>query len=128
MFIYKYKCLYIIYNGQANLIKNIKDKRTKYGTDLGNIMRVNEVYPKNNIGRNLGYPRGDYILCTLCNFYIKKSHYSHHCMDCDICIENYDHHCPWTGHCIGKNNKFTFFILLFNKLSSKICFSEFFGF
>lgn len=73
---------------------------------------INPGYPKNNIGRNLGYPRGDYILCTLCNFYIKKSHYSHHCMDCDICIENYDHHCPWTGHCIGKNNLYSFYIFV----------------
>ena len=34
----------------TNIFIPLKDKRTKYGTDLGNIMRVNEVYPKNNIG------------------------------------------------------------------------------
>ena len=72
----------------------------------------NPGYPKNNFGRNFGYPRSEYTFCSLCNFYIKKSHYTHHCMDCDICIENYDHHCPWTGHCIGKNNIYTFYVFI----------------
>ena len=70
----------------------------------------NPGYPKNDLGRKLGYPRSDYYLCTLCNFYVKKSKYAHHCLDCDICIENYDHHCPWTGHCIGKNNIYSFYV------------------
>ena len=30
----------------TNTFVSLKDKRTKYGTDLGNIIRVNEVYPK----------------------------------------------------------------------------------
>ena len=72
----------------------------------------NPGYPKNNFGRNFGYPRSEYTLCSSCNFYVKKSHYSHHCFDCDICIENYDHHCPWTGHCIGKNNIYTFYVFI----------------
>ena len=25
-----------------------------------------------------------------------------HCYDCDACVEELDHHCPWTGKCIGK--------------------------
>ena len=32
------------------LIKNI----SKYGMNLGNAMRINEVYPKNNIGVMIG--------------------------------------------------------------------------
>ena len=27
-----------------------------------------------------------------------------HCPDCNVCVEGYDHHCPWMGICIGKRN------------------------
>ena len=74
----------------------------------------NPGYPKNDFGRNFGYPRGEYYLCNLCNFYLNKKKYPHHCLDCDICIENYDHHCPWTGHCIGKNNIYSFYVFIFS--------------
>ena len=72
----------------------------------------NPGYPKNDIGRNFGYPRGEYYYCSKCKFYVKNRRYVHHCFDCDICIENHDHHCPWTGHCIGKNNYISFFIFI----------------
>ena len=36
-----------------------------------------------------------------------------HCMDCRVCIEEYDHHCPWTGKCIGKRNVRYFYAWLF---------------
>ena len=72
----------------------------------------NPGYPKNDIGRRIGQPRDQYYLCTLCHFYVKKSRYAHHCFDCDICIENHDHHCPWTGHCIGRNNYYSFFVFV----------------
>ncbi|KAL7551695.1 hypothetical protein ACHAWF_015269 [Thalassiosira exigua] len=32
-----------------------------------------------------------------------------HCAECGVCIEGYDHHCPWMGTCIGKRN-FTAFM------------------
>ena len=72
----------------------------------------NPGYPKNDAGRNLGHPRDEYYFCNLCHFYVKKNKYAHHCFDCDICIENQDHHCPWTSHCIGKNNYYSFYIFI----------------
>eukprot|EP00753_Platysulcus_tardus_P002997 PLAT12149.1.p1 GENE.PLAT12149.1~~PLAT12149.1.p1 ORF type:complete len:201 (-),score=45.53 PLAT12149.1:150-752(-) len=32
-----------------------------------------------------------------------------HCSECGVCIEGYDHHCPWMGQCIGKNNLSSFY-------------------
>ena len=73
---------------------------------------INPGYPRNTLGRTFGIPKNDYYFCDHCKFYLKKSSYGTHCDFCDICIEDYDHHCAWTGHCIGKNNKISFFIMV----------------
>ena len=72
----------------------------------------NPGYPKNDMGRNFGSPRDEFHYCKICRFYLRKNKYASHCFDCDICIENYDHHCPWTGHCIGRNNYYSFYIFI----------------
>ena len=73
---------------------------------------INPGYPKNDLGRNYGSPNKDYYYCNLCHFYVRRDKFASHCFDCDICIENFDHHCPWTGHCIGKNNLYSFYIFI----------------
>ena len=50
------------------------------------------------------------LYCSRCK--IKRPVLSHHCYDCDLCILDLDHHCPWTGKCIGRGNLWFFYIFL----------------
>ena len=50
-------------------------------------------------------------MCVWCN--VEKLPRMHHCYECNACIEELDHHCPWTGKCIGKKNIFYFRSYLF---------------
>ena len=82
---------------------------------------INPGYPKNNNERRNGYPREEFYFCSVCKFYAKKSTDASHCDDCGICIEGLDHHCPWTSHCVGKNNTISFYIFIISTLFS-ICY------
>ena len=48
--------------------------------------------------------------CPYC--LVKKTYRSLHCLICQKCIEDFDHHCFWVGNCIGKDNYTLFFIFL----------------
>ena len=73
---------------------------------------VNPGFPKNDIGRQTGIPKEQYKFCPECKFYYDLTKKVNHCFDCGICIEGYDHHCPWTSKCIGKNNLFSFYFFM----------------
>ena len=53
----------------------------------------------------------NYQQCAVCNIIIPKSFKAEHCVKCGICIIKRHHHCPWTGKCVGRDNKkiFLFF-------------------
>jgi len=36
----------------------------------------------------------------------------HHCVNCDKCMEFYDHHCNFLGNCISDRNKIAFYTIL----------------
>jgi len=48
--------------------------------------------------------------CLKCKIIKEKD--TVHCYDCRVCIKGYDHHCPWTGKCIGAGNIYPFYAFL----------------
>ena len=48
--------------------------------------------------------------CPYC--LVKKTYRSMHCLVCQKCIYDFDHHCFWVGNCVGKNNYSLFFVFL----------------
>ena len=43
------------------------------------------------------------------NCLIKINYRTKHCIICEKCVDEFDHHCFWVGNCIGKNNFSLFF-------------------
>ncbi|CAG9321408.1 unnamed protein product [Blepharisma stoltei] len=56
--------------------------------------------------------------CERCE--IVKNARTTHCDECGVCIDEYDHHCPWTSKCIGKNNLIFFYGFLIGLLCTFI--------
>ena len=48
--------------------------------------------------------------CSKCM--IVKPKMVKHCHYCDVCFENWDHHCPWTTKCVAGRNLVIFYIFL----------------
>ena len=94
---------------------------------------VNPGIPKYDEKAITGEPREKYRFCELCKIWVNMDNNTAHCFDCNVCVEGYDHHCPWTGKCIGKNNLkyfytflmsvlfiFSYFVLVMTQMQSKM--------
>lgn len=46
--------------------------------------------------------------CKTCKTIARKDIYTEHCSFCEYCVEELDHHCPWSSKCIGKGNMIAF--------------------
>ena len=65
-----------------------------------------------------------YEKCSKCNIITPKFFKISHCSKCGVCVRKQDHHCPWTGKCIGKNNAIFFhgfIIFLFLYITVVFC-------
>eukprot|EP00825_Cyclidium_porcatum_P012676 TRINITY_DN16624_c0_g1_i1.p1 TRINITY_DN16624_c0_g1~~TRINITY_DN16624_c0_g1_i1.p1 ORF type:complete len:247 (-),score=42.59 TRINITY_DN16624_c0_g1_i1:182-922(-) len=54
-------------------------------------------------------------ICATCH--LRQFPKTAHCDECGVCILNYDHHCPWTGKCIGKGNAVFFYSFIITTFS-----------
>jgi hypothetical protein len=59
-----------------------------------------------------------YDICSVCESLtnVQAMKITYHCYCCDICIEDYDHHCPWTSKCVGGGNLLPFYVFVASTL------------
>ena len=69
---------------------------------------------KNDPVRQKNCPSNCKVKCAQCQVWRPMG--ATHCYDCDACVHELDHHCPWTGKCIGRRT-----ITLFYVFNSTLC-------
>jgi len=75
----------------------------------GSVVKGNRGYTETPQGEEEGWR-----YCDFCSLYQPPD--AAHCSQCNVCVEGYDHHCPWMGTCIGKRNHKAFILFNFSWL------------
>ena len=71
---------------------------------------------KKNTSHDLGTLLDIYEATSICaDCKVIKTPRSRHCNLCDICVDRFDHHCPWVNNCIGKGNYARFYSFVFTQ-------------
>ena len=73
---------------------------------------INPGYPKHDEDSLNNKNQRNNKFCEVCKIWVNTNIKTKHCNFCNICVEKMDHHCPWTGKCIGKRNLFPFYIFI----------------
>ena len=71
-----------------------------------------EYYSKIFISQNPDINPSGLVKCSKCNIVVPKHFRLSHCDICQVCVKKYDHHCPWTGKCIGEKNIIPFYVFI----------------
>ena len=59
--------------------------------------------------------------CQYCN--VDQPIRAKHCKDCNFCVATFDHHCVWTGNCVGEKNRPLFLLFLTLQVFEMLVFS-----
>lgn len=80
------------------------------------LMILNPGIPTNKNNIDLEELKRNYKQCNICNCISSKNsdYITFHCNKCNICVEEYTHHCYLASKCVGKKNKLIFKIWLFS--------------
>ncbi|KYQ96686.1 hypothetical protein DLAC_03975 [Tieghemostelium lacteum] len=84
----------------------------------------NKIKTKKREKRVIYFENGNCVsiqYCKTCN--IQRPPRSSHCGECDRCVLDFDHHCPWIGNCVGRGNykMFCYFVWSTLGVSGSTC-------
>lgn len=81
---------------------------------------INPGYPEHDENTLKNKNKNKTGFCTVCKIWLSLEKKTKHCNHCNICVEGMDHHCPWTGKCIGRKNIIPFYIFVISFLGFMI--------
>lgn len=70
---------------------------------------VDPLVAKSEAGIDVEDP-DEFLFCRTCEASVQLD--SKHCWECNKCVTNFDHHCPWLNTCIGARNYGAFYIAM----------------